>query len=160
MLTYTKLVFLLGRFPAIANHGRHFRPVSLPRRGVPDGVPTRIAGINSAFWQNTWQSANALPATFGSIRQPDQYVNEQIGSDSNPTPFVILQDAVNGVKGRIENFKSPMAQRKIRRHIKDAAAGNRTSVENFMAPLRQVNLPYQLQQILRDVNILLDSGYV
>ncbi|KFY90758.1 hypothetical protein V498_05840 [Pseudogymnoascus sp. VKM F-4517 (FW-2822)] len=49
------LVFLLGRFPAIANHGRYF---------------------SAAY-----------------------YVNEQIGSNSNPTPFVMLQAAINGVKG-------------------------------------------------------------
>ena len=36
-------------------------------------------------------------------------MNEQIGSNSNPTPFVILRDAVNAVKGRLEIFNRPMS---------------------------------------------------
>ncbi len=141
LTTYIKLVFVLGRFPAIANHGRHFRSVPLNRSTpVPDGPLAGTPGINDNFWQNVWRSANALPSDFGDIRQPDQFVNEQIGSNTNPTPFVILRDAVNGAKGSLEVFKRPMAEDRFQDFVYAAAAGDEESIESFMAPLREVSL--------------------
>ncbi len=145
LTTYLKLSFLLGRFPAIANHGRHFRSVPVTARNpVPDGPQTRTPGINDAFWQNVWQDATALPSAFGNIRQPDRFVNEQIGSNTNPTPFVILRDAVNAVKGRLEMFRRPMAEDNFQDFVNAAVVGDEPSVESFMAPLREVSLACRL----------------
>lgn len=89
-----------------------------------------------------------MPSSFGNIRQPDRFVNEQIGSNNNPTPFVILRDAVNGAKGRLEIFNRPMAEDVFQDFVDAAAAGDEQSVESFMAPLREVSLacrPFQRQ---------------
>lgn len=133
------LSFLLGRFPAIANHGRHFEslPVSA-RRNIPTGQSTRRPGIPDAFWQNVWTNANGLPSTFPR-RQPDQYINEQIGSNTNPTPFVFLRDAINGAKGRLEIFNRPMSDTVFDGHVAQAVAGNDEAIEAFLAPLREAS---------------------
>lgn len=110
---------------------------------IPDGARTRTAGIRESFWRHVWQSANALPSSFGNYRQPDQYVNEQIGSTTSPTAFVLLRDAVNGVKGRLEVFNSPMEKGKFNKHVRNALdkkVMNDTAVAAFLAPLREVRL--------------------
>ena len=136
-----QLAFVLGRFPAIANHAHHFNSAPVTARNpIPAGDPTRTAAIADDFWLNVWRSANALPSDF-EIRQPDQYVNEQIGSMTNPTPFVILRDAVNAAKGRLEIFNRPMSPDRFEGFVDAAAAGDEESVESFLAPLREVSKP-------------------
>jgi hypothetical protein len=138
LIIYIKLVFVLGRFPAIANHGFHFRPVPVnARRSAPDGPETRTPRITDAFWENVWRNRNALPSSFD-IRQPDLFVNEQVGSSNNPAPFVILRDVVNAVKGKLETFNRPMSETNFQNFVRAAVAGDEDSVESFMAPLREV----------------------
>ncbi|KAK1752214.1 hypothetical protein QBC47DRAFT_433206 [Echria macrotheca] len=138
------LAFVLGRFPAVANHGRHWRPVPRSSRNpVPDGPPTRTPAINEAFWRDVWRNPNALPESFGPIRQPDQYVNEQIGSNSNPTAFTMLRDAVNGQKGRFEVFNSPMEIRRFERTVDRGVGGNETAVEEWLDTLRETVAAFQ-----------------
>ncbi len=138
LIIYIKLVFVLGRFPAIANHGRHFRALPVTaRRIVPDGDRTRTPRITDPFWENVWRNRNALPSSFD-IRQPDLFVNEQVGSHNNPAPFVILRDAVNAVKGKLETFNRPMSQTNFQNFVRDAVAGDEQAVESFLAPLREV----------------------
>ncbi|KAL8857507.1 MAG: hypothetical protein Q9178_006002 [Gyalolechia marmorata] len=93
--------------------------------------------INDAFWQNVWQNPNALPSSFGKIRQPDRFINEQIGSNSIPSPLVILRDAVKGAKGRLETFHRLMAPTVFQNLVNAAAVGDEESVQSFMAPLRE-----------------------
>jgi len=138
------LAFVLGRFPAVANHGRHWRPVPRSSRNpVPDGPQTRTPAIPESFWRDVWRNANALPESFGPIRQPDQYLNEQIGSNSNPTPLTMLRDAVNGQKGRFEVFNSPMEIRRFERLVDRGVAGNETAMEEWLDTLRETVAAFQ-----------------
>ncbi|KAI0157094.1 hypothetical protein GGR52DRAFT_586914 [Hypoxylon sp. FL1284] len=146
----------LSRFAAVANHGRQWRPAPGNDRinPSPDGPQTRTSPIADDFWRNVWQSANALPSdlppvsdTSPGIQSPVQRLYERLGSTTNQAHFVLLRDAVNAVKGRVEIFNRPMSQSNFNRWVRFALNGggsvdghaysDEESVEAFMAPLRE-----------------------
>jgi len=43
------------------------------------------------------------------ICEPSQRIYEKLGSDTNPSHFTLLQDAVNREKDILENFKRPQS---------------------------------------------------
>lgn len=138
------------RFTATANHGRLPRPVPVSggRNQIPDGPPTRTPAIPDVFWQNVWDNREGLPAGLPRVtlngpdlRRPWDRIYERFGSDNNPSHFVILRDAVNAAKGRIENFVRPMSEANMRMHVRVALAGgegDEQAIEAFMSPLREV----------------------
>jgi len=138
------------RFTATANHGRLPNPVPVVgrRNRIPGGPPTRTPAIPDAFWRNVWDNPQGLPAGLPRVtpnspdlRRPWDRTYERLGSDTNPSHFVMLRDAVNAAKGRIENFVRPMSEENIQRHVRTALAGgegDEKAVEAFMSPLREV----------------------
>jgi hypothetical protein len=136
----------LTRFSATPNHGRLSRPVPVNARNpVPDGPRTRTPAILDAFWQNVWDNALGLPAGLPRVTanspdlcRPWDRFYKRFGSDTNPSHFVLLRDAVNAVKGRIENFVRPMSEANMRGHIRRALTADEAAVEAFMSPLREV----------------------
>lgn len=141
---------VLSRFAATANHGR--LPRAVPARGpnnIPQGRETRARAIPDSFWQNVWNDAHGLPSGLPRVtprsndfRQPAQRLFERLGSTTNPSHFILLQNSVNAVKGKLEIFYSPMEVRIFNRHVRLAAGseGTETDIMTFMAPLRDVRL--------------------
>lgn len=114
---------------------------------IPQGRRTRTAPIPDSFWQNVWDNANGLPSGLPRVaprspdlRQPGQRIFERIGSNTNPSHFVLLRDSVNAIKGRLEGFTSPINVDTWERYVDDAAGqhGSELDVMIFMAPLRDV----------------------
>ena len=135
----------LSRFAATANHGRLPRPVyARPGCTAPDGPRTRTPPIPDSFWLNDWNS-ESLPAGLPRVaprsrdlREPSQRLFERLGSNTNDNHFILLQDCVNSVKGKIEVFRSPMDLTRFNRYVRQAAGGDRLAMMSFMAPLRDV----------------------
>lgn len=72
---------------------------------------------------------------------PSAYVNEQVGSNTNPRVLLFLEDSVNAAKGRLENFKRPMADSVAEELLEEALKGNETSAEAYVAAAREVSHP-------------------
>jgi chitinase len=132
----------LTRFTATANHGRLPRPVPVnSRTPVPDGPPTRTPAIRDLFWRNVWDDAQGLPAGLPrmtpnspDLRRPWDRIYERFGSDTNPSHFVLLRDAVNAIKGRLENFVRPMSETNMRSNVRRALTGDVPAVEALLSP--------------------------
>ncbi|KAL7794847.1 hypothetical protein V8C43DRAFT_304830 [Trichoderma afarasin] len=151
---------LISRFAAVANHGRHWAPrrVASRRRDgrimagqlTPEGPPTRTPPITSSiFWHEVWNNATGLPAGLPGVtpnspemRRPVDRLYEAIGSTTNPRNFLLLQDNINLMKGRIEVFRSPMTARDYMTSVMSAVNPSESDPEaqtrNFMAPLREL----------------------
>jgi chitinase len=151
---------LLGRYAATANHGRLPLPVAVigGRNRIPTGPLTRTPPIADPFWKNVWDNPKGLPAGLPRVtsnspdlRRPWDRLYERFGSSTNPSHFIILRDAVNAAKGRIENFVRPMDPDVLLRHVRRALTGNEPSIEDFMSPLREVS-PLLLRVKLHAVN--------
>lgn len=139
---------ILSRFAATANHGR--LPLALSGRAqpMPRGRRARTPAIIDSFWLDYWNNPNALPSGLPrasprsrDFRQPSERVFERFGSNTNPSHFVLLRDSVNAVKGRIEDFKSPIDQTEFEGYVSDAVGGSELAIMEFMAPLRDVSRP-------------------
>ncbi|PGH18381.1 hypothetical protein AJ79_00448 [Helicocarpus griseus UAMH5409] len=107
---------------------------------MPDGPPTRTPRIDTDFFLILYRNANALSQSVGRIRQPDMLVNEQIGSNRNPVNFVILHEAVNAVKGRIERFYRPISESVFHDLVRNATAGD-----------EQDNAAFRVHRVLRQI---------
>ncbi|BCR84335.1 uncharacterized protein ACHE_11737S [Aspergillus chevalieri] len=155
-------LLIVSRFAATANHGR--LPLARPIRTVDDTVPqgrrTRTRAIPDPFWQNVWGNAIGLPAGLPPVasnspdlRQPGQRIFERIGSNTNPSHFVLLRDSVNAIKGRLEGFASPIDVSVWERYVRQAAGrhGSELDVMTFMAPLRDTVAVFQY---LRDPMVM------
>lgn len=160
---HTVPLVAIARFAAVANHGQQWapRPAGYRRSNrnggwievgqiTPEGPPTRTPAItDSNFWQNVWNDGNGLPAglapvtpTSPELRRPVDRLYEAAGSNNNAAHFTMLQSTINGAKGMVEVFKSPMDPATLRTHVADSLDPTETepitSVMSFMAPLREL----------------------
>jgi chitinase len=121
-------------------------------RAHPLGRLTNTPAVgNEEFWRNVWASANGLPARLPPVTEnsPDlraivDRLFEALGSNSNPFHFTLLQDNLNGMKGRIEVFNAPMASNKFNAYLRNSTnpalsddLRNRARM-SFMTPLREL----------------------
>ncbi|KAI1852652.1 hypothetical protein JX266_002193 [Neoarthrinium moseri] len=164
---HTLPVLINSRFPAVANHGRHWErsPAGHIRADgrrvgqvTPAGPQTRNPGIRDEFWQNIWNNAQGLPAGLPRVtpnspelRRPADRVYEALGSRDNIEPFTFLEAAINKRKGAIEMYRRPMDPVVLLTHLADAVNGNTTSVQIFMAPMRETRGVFQY---LRDDQVV------
>ncbi|KAI0411936.1 hypothetical protein F5X98DRAFT_356233 [Xylaria grammica] len=135
-----------SRFASVANWGRNWRrePYQGAGNSLPRGSPTRTRGIRSDFWVNVWNNPQGLPSglppvTPGStdLRRPVDRVFEALGSNTNPSHLVLLQGAIDRVKGRYEGFRPPIENVDFERYVRQGANGNDTAIQSFLAPLRE-----------------------
>ncbi|KAK0724576.1 hypothetical protein B0H67DRAFT_481904, partial [Lasiosphaeris hirsuta] len=155
---HTIPLVIVSRFASVAEHGQMWapRPAGYVSRGReigqahPQGELTSTpAAGNENFWRNVWNNADGLPANLPPVTQnsPDQRrpvdrLYEALGSNSNPTHFTLLQDNINGMKGRVEIFNAPMTQTRFDTFLQDATDpsndSRRVDIMSFMAPLREL----------------------
>lgn len=156
---HTLGMFVIGRFASSAEHGRMWSPRPagyMDRRGReigqthPEGRLTNTPAVGTHnFWRDVWNSANSLPAGLPlvSLDSPEQRripdrLYEALGSNNNPSHFTLLQDNINGMKGRVEIFNAPMAPRRFETFLTDATDSSNDApivdVMSFMAPLREL----------------------
>jgi chitinase len=139
-------VMLLSRFPAVASHGRHWASgrVMHPRSNpIPTGDQTRTPAIPESFWTDHWDNANGLPNAIQigsfSTRQPSQAMAEALGSSTNPSNFLLLEDAVNGAKGQTEAFRRHMSDSRLRRLINRSIGGDAAATSEMLESLQEVS---------------------
>lgn len=116
---------------------------------TPEGPRTNTPAMrNEDFWRNVWTAQDGLPANLRrvtpdspDIRQPVGRLYEAIGSNTNARHFTLLEENINGIKGRIETYNAPMAQTRLRRYVRSALNSDNddpaAAIEAFMAPLRE-----------------------
>ena len=168
----------VSRFGSVAEHGRMWAPRPagyIDRRGReigqahPAGSYTdRPAAGNENFWRNVWNNANGLPPGLPPVtqnspeqRRPVDRLYEALGSNSNAAHFTLLQDNINGMKGRVEIFNAPMAQDRFDTFLEDATDPSNDSrnvdIMSFMAPLRELVGMFQYLRA-SDVVTRIDAG--
>ncbi|KAK4043860.1 hypothetical protein C8A01DRAFT_31960 [Parachaetomium inaequale] len=158
----------IARFASVVNHGRHWAPHPAGRRRsdrnggwielgqmTPEGPPTRTEAItNREFWENVWNNAEGLPPNLAPVtpnspdlRRPVDRLYEALGSNTNAPHFTLLEGNINGMKGQIETFNSPMARDRLRRYVRRALDPGESdpaaSIESFMAPFRETRGVFQ-----------------
>lgn len=140
-------VLLLSRFPAVASHGRHWatgRPMHPRSNPVPTGQQTRTPAVPESFWRNVWDNAQGLPREVRvgdsfATRQPSQAMAEALGSTTNPSRFMLLNDAINEAKGKAEAFKRDMSDSRLRRLIERSIAGDAEATSEMLESLQEVS---------------------
>ncbi|KAI6779197.1 Bacteriodes thetaiotaomicron symbiotic chitinase [Emericellopsis cladophorae] len=118
----------------------------------PQGPLTSTPAVgNEDFWRNVWNNENGLPAglppvteTSPDLRRPVDRLFEALGSNSNPTNFLLLDENVNELKGLVETFKAPMAQDEFDDRLEAATnpssgVTNMEDVTRMLAPLRELS---------------------
>ncbi|RWA07611.1 hypothetical protein EKO27_g7496 [Xylaria grammica] len=152
-------LFTAARFASVANWGRHWLPMPYidPYISFPLGAPTQTPGIRTAFWEDVWNNPEGLPRNLplvtpdsADLRRPVDRVFEALGSNTNPSHFVLIQSAINNVKGQFEAFAFPMQDNEFNGYVRQALAGNNTAIRCFLAPLRETIAMFQY---LRDPDI-------
>ena len=144
---FTSQLFLLSRFLASANYGRHWTqaPMNTRTNPVPSGPRTITAAIPDDFFINQLDEPNALPAdvealTDGSpqLRMPSELLAEGFGSTTNPSNFLLLERAVNRAKGRIETFNRNMSPAVLTSLINRAIQGDEAAAQRVLESLAEV----------------------
>ncbi|KAK2013705.1 hypothetical protein LZ32DRAFT_675824, partial [Colletotrichum eremochloae] len=156
---HTIPLVIASRFASVAEHGRMWaaRPAGYMRgtreigQAHPEGPVTNTPAVgNEEFWRNVWNNAEGLPSGLPRVserspedqRRPVDRIFEALGSSNNPAHFTLLQDNINGMKGRVEIFNAPMAQDRFDTFLEDATDSENDSrlvdVMSFMAPLREL----------------------
>ena len=139
----------VARFATVANWGRHYAPRPFGRTlqsRIPEGEQTDNPRIENSFFENCWNTENALPAGLPrvsenspDIRTPSQRIYEQLGSTTNPDNLVLLESGVNAAKNRIENFQRPISQNVLEDTMVGARQGDESSIRAVLSPLREVS---------------------
>lgn len=101
--------------------------------------------MRDALWRRVWNDANVLPSGLPRVapdsperQSPSDRLLERLGSNSNPSHFILLEKAVNAAKGQLEIFKRPMSEDKMEENVEKALAGDDEALQRYMAPLREV----------------------
>ncbi|RKU40671.1 hypothetical protein DL546_003055 [Coniochaeta pulveracea] len=136
---------LLSRFPAVASHGRHWATGRMmhPRSNpIPTGDPTRTPAVREAFWRDIWDNGQGLTTAVAvgdsfQTHQPSQAMAEALGSNTSPSDFLLLNEAVNGAKGEIEAFKRHMSDDRLRRLIDSSVAGSADATTEILESLQE-----------------------
>ena len=138
---------LLSRYAAVASHGQHWatgRPMSALRNPIPTGQRTRTPPVPESFWQNVWDNPQGLSREIRVgdsfvTRQPSQAMGEALGSMTNPSRFLLLNNATNGAKGRAEAFLRNMSDSRLRRLIERSIAGDAAATSEMLESLQEVS---------------------
>jgi len=145
---------------AVANYGRQWAPrPAWYRRSDRNGGWIAVGQIargpaHANFWQKVWNDTSGLPAsqlpvtpTPPELTRLVDRIYEAAGSNNNPSYFTTLQASINGVKGVVEVFKSPMDPATLRSHVSDAldhnASDPASSINSFLEPLRELRGLFQ-----------------
>ncbi|KAJ4381977.1 hypothetical protein N0V85_008603 [Neurospora sp. IMI 360204] len=147
-------ILLLSRYAAVASHGMHWATgrVMHPRSNpIPNGDRTRTPAVSESFWQNTWDNAQGLTTEVAvgdsfRTRQPSQAMAEGLGSNTSPSNFLLLNEAVNGAKGEMEAFKRHMSDDRLRRLIDRSVAGDADATTEILESLQEAN-PHYMSQV-------------
>lgn len=145
--------FILARFCAVANHGRHWapRPFSMDGQRTPEGPATQTPAItDESFWAEHWNDPNGLSAGLDRVtdtspdhRRPADRMFEALGSTTNPYCMVMTQDRLRRAKSQIESFIEPMSNDALipllyRAAYPDGVGGGDEALATLFAPLDDV----------------------
>lgn len=125
------------------------------------------------FWRDYFTDPNGLPLglprvhpdQIGVIRTPYMRLMEALGSNTNRSPFVLLQNSTNAMLGLLEAHHAPMAPDRFQQHLTNIRNGGGStigstassrrrftragSVEAIFSPMREVSAsPLFLMRLL------------
>jgi hypothetical protein len=111
---------------------------------IPTGDLTRTPAVSESFWRNRWDNVQGLTTEVAvgdsfRTRQPSQAMAEGLGSNTNPSNFLLLNEAVNGAKGEIEAFRRHMSDDRLRRLIDRSVAGDADATTEILESLQEVS---------------------
>lgn len=85
---------------------------------------------------------------------------EALGSNTSPSDFLLLNEAVNGAKGEIEAFKRHMSDDRLRRLIDSSVAGSADATTEILESLQEASSIYPLSCTVQTAGILLGARKV
>lgn len=120
------------------------RPMDAQSNPIPTGRATRTPVVPESFWRNVWDNAQALSQDVHvgdsfATRQLSQAMAEALGSSTNPSRFMLLNNATNGAKGRAEAFLRNMSDARLRRLINRSIAGDAAATSEMLESLQEVS---------------------